>query len=48
MAPGAEWLTTRDLRVTLLAAVEITAGELLTEEELQEIRRRVQGGFTAE
>jgi hypothetical protein len=43
MAPGKEWLTTRELRLELLGPVEIVQEERLTEEELAELRRRIQG-----
>ena len=39
MAPGREWLTTRDLLLELIGPVEIVAGERLTEEELAALRR---------
>lgn len=41
MEPGKEWLTTRELRVTLLAPTRILDKERLTEEELAELRRRL-------
>ena len=42
MEAGWEWLTTRDLRVMPIAAVEYATGELFTAEELQELQRRAQ------
>ena len=39
MEPGAEWLTTRALKLRLLCTTEPVAGELLSEEELAELRR---------
>jgi len=39
MEPGAEWLTTRNLRLRLLCTTEPVAGELLSEEEIAELRR---------
>jgi hypothetical protein len=41
MAPGDEWLTTRELRLRLLGATEPVAEELLTEVELEELYGRL-------
>lgn len=43
MPPEWEWLTRRALRVRLLGPVEITPDELLSEDELAEIYRRMKG-----
>ncbi len=41
MGPGDEWLTHRELRVRLLGVVEPQPEELLTEAELEDLRRRI-------
>ena len=41
MGPGDEWLTTRDLRLRFVGAVEVTAEELLSTEELEDLRRHI-------
>ena len=43
MAPGAEWLTNRELDVELLGPVEICEQELLTEAEIAELYARQSG-----
>ncbi len=42
MQPGKEWLTQRKLKVDLIGLVQIVNEELLTEEEIAELRKRVQ------
>lgn len=39
MDPGAEWLTTRDLRLRLLCTTEPVTEELLSDEEVAALRR---------
>jgi hypothetical protein len=41
MAPGDEWLTTRELRVQLLQRVEITPEEQLTAADLADLQQRI-------
>ena len=41
MGPGDEWLTHRELRVRLLGMVEPRPEELLTEAELEDLRRHI-------
>ena len=41
MGPGAEWLTTRELRVQLLCSTEVAAREQLTDVELADLRKRL-------
>jgi hypothetical protein len=41
MEPGWEWLTNRDLRVTLMGQTQVVAEELLTPEEIEEIHRKL-------
>jgi hypothetical protein len=41
MQPGQEWLTRRELSVALLGPVPITKDEILLEEEIQELSRRM-------
>jgi len=40
MAYGKEWLTTRELRVTLIGPTKIVEEERLTENQVAELRRR--------
>jgi hypothetical protein len=40
MPAGLEWLTRRPLRLRLLGPVEIDPGELLTDEDIQNLRNR--------
>lgn len=40
MPAGLEWLTRRPLRLRLLGPVEIVEGELLSEADVQDLRRR--------
>ena len=47
MDPGLEWLTTRDLRLSLIGPVEPTDSELLTEEDIAALRQRMQNPQTA-
>ena len=37
---GREWLTRRDLRVSLIGPAEILGDEVLTDREIQELRRK--------
>jgi hypothetical protein len=39
MPPGLEWLTMRELKVTLLGPVQTLERELISEEEIEELRR---------
>jgi hypothetical protein len=41
MAPGAEWLTTRELRVQLLRSTEVLPQERMTRAELADLRERL-------
>jgi hypothetical protein len=41
MKPGQEWLTRRDLRLELIAKTRIRAAEILTEKEIEQLRRRI-------
>ena len=41
MEYGKEWLTNRELQVVLISPTQIVADELLTEEELRELSRRL-------
>jgi hypothetical protein len=43
MPPGAEWLTRRALRLALLDPTEVREEERLSEEEVDELRRRMEG-----
>jgi hypothetical protein len=43
MAPGLEWLIRRPLRLLLLGPVEISRGEILLPEEIDEIIERMKG-----
>jgi hypothetical protein len=40
MAPGLEWLTRRELRLSLIGPTEVRKEEWLTEEEIARLRRR--------
>jgi len=42
MAPGDEWLTTRDLHIRLLYAVSVVPEEQFTEAELMELLKNLQ------
>jgi hypothetical protein len=42
MDPGLEWLTTRDLRLTLIEPVELSDGEMLTADDIAALRQRMQ------
>ena len=42
MEPGQEWLTTRDLRLSLVERVELTDNERLTDDEIDVLRKRTQ------
>jgi hypothetical protein len=44
MAPGLEWLTTRELRVELVGPVPLTQVELLTDAEVADLYRRKSAG----
>jgi hypothetical protein len=39
MQPGLEWLTRRQVRLTLIGPTEVREEELLTEEQVAELRR---------
>lgn len=41
MEPELEWLTTRDLRVELLEPTAILPDEILSEQEIEELKRRM-------
>ncbi|MGQ9553678.1 MAG: hypothetical protein ACUVWR_06170 [Anaerolineae bacterium] len=41
MPAGEEWLTARELRVELLGPTQVTADEILAEEEEAELRKRL-------
>ena len=41
MGPGDEWLTHRELRVRFLGVVEPESDEMLTEAELEDLRRHI-------
>jgi hypothetical protein len=42
MEAGQEWLTTRDLRLSLVERVELTDNERLTEDEIEALRQHMQ------
>ena len=42
MQPGLEWLTRRELSLTLLGPTQVRTGERLTEDEIAELRRRME------
>jgi hypothetical protein len=42
MPPGKEWLAQRELRVALIGPVSFLEGELLTDAEIEVLRRRIQ------
>jgi hypothetical protein len=42
MDPGLEWLTTRDLSLSLIGPAELTDSERLTEDEIDALRKRMQ------
>jgi len=42
MEAGQEWLTTRDLRLSLVERVELSDNERLTEGEIEALRQRMQ------
>jgi|SaaInl4_150m_RNA_FD_contig_31_1477428_length_834_multi_3_in_0_out_0_2 hypothetical protein len=44
MEPGAEWLTTRNLKLRLVCPTDLLQDELLSEEELRELRERKEFG----
>ena len=44
MPPGYEWHTTRPLRLVLIGPVELTPEEMLTTEEIEELRRMYGAG----
>ncbi len=41
MAPGQEWLTTRELRVQLIGPTAIVAEEVLAAPEIEEFQHRI-------
>ena len=41
MAPGQEWVTTRELRVQLIGPTAIVAEEVLAAPEIEELQRRI-------
>lgn len=41
MEPGQEWLTNRELRVELISTTDVVPEELFTQEELEELQRRM-------
>lgn len=41
MAPGDDWLTTRELHVQLLCPTEVKSSEQLTDEEYTELQKRL-------
>jgi hypothetical protein len=41
MLPRQEWLTTRELRVERIEATVVLDAELLTEPEIEELKRRL-------
>ncbi len=41
MEPGQEWLTTRDLRLSVVERVELTDNERLAEGEIEALRQRM-------
>ena len=43
MEEGDEWVTTRDLHVQLIATTELVPSELLTGEEIAELKKRLIG-----
>lgn len=44
MAPGQEWLTIRSLRVSLIGQVEVVSEDLLTDEDLVDLEKRIPAG----
>ena len=42
MQPGLEWLTRRELRLTLIGPTEVREKEFLTEAQVAELRRRLE------
>ena len=40
MPPGLEWLTTRDLHLSLIGPVDFADGEILTADEIEALRQR--------
>jgi hypothetical protein len=41
MAPGQEWLTTRELRVQLICPTQLVAEELLAAAEIEELQHKI-------
>jgi len=41
MEPGQEWLTKRELRVELISTIDVVPEESFTQEELEELYRRI-------
>jgi hypothetical protein len=41
MDAGLEWLTTRDLRLSLIGSAELTDDEMLTEDDIAALRQRM-------
>jgi hypothetical protein len=45
MPPGFEWLTRRPLKLLLIGPVSIEPGELLSEQDIQELLKRAHSGL---